>query len=118
MRHGYAFKKLNRTSSHRKAMMSNMAVSIIRHGTIKTTLPKAKAIRPFLEKIITKAKRSPSSLHVRRQILSVLKCNDAVQKLFDTIAVKYVDRPGGYISILKYGFRAGDNAPMALLRLL
>lgn len=113
MRHGKAGRKLNRTSSHRKAMFANMAVSLIEHEQIVTTLPKAKEIRPIVEKLVTLGKRG--DLHARRQAASKLQDAEAVQKLFDTIATRYATRNGGYIRIMKAGFRTGDNAPMAVV---
>ena len=113
MRHGNSGRKLNRTSSHRKAMFANMAASLIEHEQIVTTLPKAKEIRPIVEKLVTLGKRG--DLHARRQAISQIRDNDAVRKLFDTIAARYATRNGGYIRIMKAGFRAGDNAPMAVV---
>ncbi|GLQ39399.1 50S ribosomal protein L17 [Rhizobium albus] len=113
MRHRNAGRKLNRTASHRKAMFANMAVSLIVHEQIVTTLPKAKEIRPIVEKLVTLGKRG--DLHARRQALSQIKDQDAVRKLFDAIASRYADRHGGYLRIMKAGFRAGDNAPLAVI---
>jgi large subunit ribosomal protein L17 len=113
MRHGNSGRKLNRTSSHRKAMFANMATSLIEHEQIVTTLPKAKEIRPIVEKLVTLGKRG--DLHARRQALSQIRDNDAVRKLFDSIATRYATRNGGYIRIMKAGFRTGDNAPMAVV---
>jgi len=113
MRHGNSGRKLNRTSSHRKAMFANMATSLIEHEQIVTTLPKAKEIRPIVEKLVTLGKRG--DLHARRQALSQIRDNDAVRKLFDSIATRYATRNGGYILIMKAGFRTGDNAPMAVV---
>lgn len=113
MRHGNSGRKLNRTSSHRKAMFANMATSLIEHEQIMTTLPKAKEIRPIVEKLVTLGKRG--DLHARRQALSQIRDNDAVRKLFDAIATRYAIRNGGYIRIMKAGFRTGDNAPMAVV---
>ena len=113
MRHGNSGRKLNRTSSHRKAMFANMATSLIEHEQIMTTLPKAKEIRPIVEKLVTLGKRG--DLHARRQALSQIRDNDAVRKLFDAIATRYATRNGGYIRIMKAGFRTGDNAPMAVV---
>jgi large subunit ribosomal protein L17 len=107
MRHGNSGRKLNRTSSHRKAMFANMAASLIEHEQIVTTLPKAKEIRPIVEKLVTLGKRG--DLHARRQAISQIRDNDAVRKLFDTIATRYATRNGGYIRIMKAGFRTGDN---------
>jgi len=113
MRHGNSGRKLNRTSSHRKAMFANMAASLIEHEQIVTTLPKAKEIRPIVEKLVTLGKRG--DLHARRQAISQIRDNDAVRKLFDSIATRYATRNGGYIRIMKAGFRTGDNAPMAVV---
>ena len=113
MRHGNSGRKLNRTSSHRKAMFANMAASLIEHEQIVTTLPKAKEIRPIVEKLVTLGKRG--DLHARRQAISQIRDNDAVRKLFDSIAPRYATRNGGYIRIMKAGFRTGDNAPMAVV---
>lgn len=113
MRHRIARRKLNRTSSHRKAMLQNMAVALIKHEQIKTTVPKAKELRPYVEKLITLGKRG--SLHARRQALSKLPEKQAVDKLFSTLAERYEERAGGYTRILKAGFRYGDAAPMAFI---
>lgn len=113
MRHGNSGRKLNRTSSHRKAMFANMAASLIEHEQIVTTLPKAKEIRPIVEKLVTLGKRG--DLHARRQAISQIRDNDAVRKLFDSIATRYATRHGGYIRIMKAGYRTGDNAPMAVV---
>ncbi|KJS16522.1 MAG: 50S ribosomal protein L17 [Hoeflea sp. BRH_c9] len=113
MRHGNSGRKLNRTSSHRKAMFANMAASLIEHEQIVTTLPKAKEIRPIVEKLVTLGKRG--DLHARRQAISQIRDNDAVRKLFDSIAIRYATRNGGYIRIMKAGYRTGDNAPMAVV---
>ncbi|PHR21486.1 MAG: 50S ribosomal protein L17 [Hoeflea sp.] len=113
MRHGNSGRKLNRTSSHRKAMFANMAASLIEHEQIVTTLPKAKEIRPIVEKLVTLGKRG--DLHARRQAISQIRDNEAVRKLFDTIATRYATRNGGYIRIMKAGYRTGDNAPMAVV---
>jgi large subunit ribosomal protein L17 len=110
-------RKLNRTSSHRKAMFSNMAVALIKHEQITTTLPKAKDLRPIADRLITLGKRG--SLHARRQALSQLG-GDAklVDKLFTTLSERYGDRPGGYTRVLHAGFRYGDSAPMAVIELV
>ncbi|MCY6380841.1 50S ribosomal protein L17 [Hoeflea prorocentri] len=113
MRHRKSGRKLNRTASHRKAMFANMAASLIEHEQIVTTLPKAKEIRPVVEKLVTLGKRG--DLHARRQAISKIKDVDMVRKLFDTIATRYADRNGGYLRIMKAGFRKGDNAPMAVV---
>ncbi len=113
MRHGNAYRKLNRTSSHRTAMFANMAASLIKHEQITTTLPKAKELRPFVEKLVTLAKRG--DLHARRLAVSRVRDQDQVRKLFDTIGPRYEAREGGYIRIMKAGFRHGDDAAMAVI---
>ena len=113
MRHGKSGRKLNRTASHRKAMFANMAASLIEHEQIVTTLPKAKEIRPIVEKLVTLGKRG--DLHARRQAIAAIRDENQVRKLFDTIATRYADRNGGYIRIMKAGFRHGDSAPMAVV---
>ena len=109
MRHGYAHRKLGRTTSHRTAMFANMAASLIKHEQIVTTLPKAKELRPFVEKLVTLAKRG--GLHARRQAISKVRDVDQVGKLFATLGPRYQTREGGYIRVLKAGFRHGDNEP-------
>lgn len=116
MRHGIIGRKLNRTSAHRKALFSNMANSLLKHEQIKTTLPKAKELKRFVEKIITLAKKG--TLHHRRQAISILKGHDMVKKAFEVLAVRYKDRNGGYTRIMKCGFRTGDSAPMAIIELV
>jgi large subunit ribosomal protein L17 len=116
MRHGVANRKLNRTSSHRLAMLENMAVSLIKNETIKTTLPKAKELRPFVEKIITLGKKNKESS--RSSAYNTLQDKEAVAKVFKELSVRYKDRNGGYCRIVKAGFRTGDNAPMAFIQLL
>jgi len=113
MRHGKSGRKLNRTASHRKAMFANMAASLIEHEQIVTTLPKAKEIRPIVEKLVTLGKRG--DLHARRQAIAAIRDETQVRKLFDAIATRYADRNGGYLRIMKAGFRHGDNAPMAVI---
>lgn len=113
MRHGKAHRKLNRTASHRKAMFANMAASLIEHEQIVTTLPKAKEIRPIVEKLVTLGKRG--DLHARRQAISALREPKYVSKLFDTLATRYATRNGGYLRIMKAGYRTGDNAPLAIV---
>jgi large subunit ribosomal protein L17 len=113
MRHGYAHRKLGRTSSHRTALFANMAASLIKHEQIVTTLPKAKELRPFVEKLVTLAKRG--DLHARRIAISRVRDVDQVGKLFATLGPRYKVREGGYIRVLKAGFRHGDNAPMAVI---
>lgn len=117
MRHKLAGRKLNRTSAHRKAMFQNLSVSLINHEVIKTTLPKAKDLRRVIEPIITHAK-THDSVAGRRIAFSRLQDRDAVVKLFATLAPRYKERAGGYVRILKCGFRAGDNAPMAYVELV
>lgn len=116
MRHARGYRRLNRTHEHRKAMFSNMAGSLIEHEQIKTTLPKAKELRPIVEKMITLAKRS--DLHARRLVSSKLKQDSYVEKLFNVLGPRYKERKGGYIRILKAGFRYGDMAPMAIIELV
>ena len=113
MRHGKAGRKLNRTSSHRKAMFANTAASLIEHEQIVTTLPKAKELRPIVEKLITLGKRG--DLHARRQAISAIRSEALVRRLFETVAPRYASRNGGYTRIMKAGFRQGDNAPMAVI---
>ncbi len=116
MRHGNSGRNLSRTSSHRKAMFKNMMVSLLRHEVIKTTLPKAKELRRFIEPMITLAKED--NLHRRRLAFNRLRDRDMVQKLFAEIGPFYKDRPGGYLRILKCNFRSGDSAPMAIVELV
>ena len=113
MRHGHGYRKLNRTHEHRKALFANLAGSLIEHEQIKTTLPKAKDLRPIVEKLITLAKRG--DLHARRQAASQLKQDQYVAKLFDVLGARYKDRQGGYVRIMKAGFRYGDMATMAII---
>jgi len=113
MRHARGYRRLNRTHEHRKAMFSNMAGSLIEHEQIKTTLPKAKELRPIVEKLITLAKRG--DLHARRQAAAQLKQDKDVAKLFDVLGPRMAERKGGYIRIMKAGFRYGDMAPMAII---
>jgi len=116
MRHGYGPRKLNRTAEHRKAMFANMACSLIEHEQIKTTLPKAKELKSYVEKLITLGKRG--DLHARRLVASKIRQEPAVKKLFDTLGARYKDRHGGYTRVLKAGFRYGDMAPMAIIELV
>jgi len=116
MRHRRSGRKLNRNSSHRKAMFSNMAASLLNHEVIKTTLPKAKELRRVAEPLITMAKID--SVHKRRLAFARLRDRDVVTKLFNELGPRYKDRPGGYLRILKMGFRTGDKAPMALVELV
>jgi large subunit ribosomal protein L17 len=113
MRHQNSGRKLNRTASHRKAMFANMAASLIQHEQIVTTLPKAKEIRPIVEKLVTLGKRG--DLHARRQAISQIRDIAVVAKLFDAIATRYASRNGGYLRIMKAGYRHGDNAPLAVI---
>ncbi len=113
MRHGIAGRKLNRTSSHRKAMLRNMADALVKHEQITTTLPKAKELRPYVEKLVTLGKRG--NLHARRQAMGLTFDEKSVSKLFGALAERYKERQGGYIRILKAGFRPGDNAPVAII---
>ena len=113
MRHARGYRRLNRTHEHRKALFANMAGSLIEHEQIKTTLPKAKELRPIIEKLITLAKRG--DLHARRQAASQLKQDAYVAKLFDALGPRYANRQGGYVRVPKAGFRYGDMAPMAII---
>ena len=116
MRHRVGGRKLNRTSEHRRALFANMAASLLRHEQIKTTLPKAKDLRPIVEKLITLGKKG--DLHHRRQADAFLYDGEITKKLFSTIAERYKERPGGYVRIMKAGFRYGDAAPMAIIELV
>jgi large subunit ribosomal protein L17 len=116
MRHARGYRRLNRTHEHRKALFANMSGSLIEHEQIKTTLPKAKELRPIVEKLITLAKRG--DLHARRQANAQLKQDMHVAKLFDVLGARYKDRQGGYVRIMKAGFRYGDMAPMAIIELV
>ncbi len=113
MRHGHGYRKLNRTHEHRQAMFKNMAASLITHEQIVTTLPKAKELRPIVERLVTLAKKG--DLAARRQAASRIGDETATKKLFDTLGPRYGERQGGYIRVLKAGFRYGDNAPMAVI---
>ena len=113
MRHGIAHRKLNRTAEHRRAMFANMAAALIKHEQIVTTLPKAKDLRPIVEKLVTLAKRG--GLHARRQAISELRDTGMVKKLFEVLGPRYKDRDGGYTRVLKAGFRYGDSAPVAVI---
>lgn len=113
MRHGHAHRKLGRTSAHRAAMFANMAASLIKHEQIVTTLPKAKELRPVVEKLVTLAKRG--DLHARRLAISQIRDVEQVGKLFATLGPRYAERQGGYTRVLRAGFRYGDNAPMAVI---
>ncbi len=116
MRHRMSGRKLNRTKEHRKAMFSNMAAALIKHEQIMTTLPKAKDLRPVVEKLITLGKRG--RLHDRRRAFAMLRDDATTAKLFDTLAERYAERSGGYIRVLKAGYRYGDAAPMAVIELV
>ena len=116
MRHGNGLRKLNRTSSHRLAMLRNMSNSLLQHEVIKTTLPKAKELRRVVEPLITLGKKD--NLANRRLAFNRLRDRDMVTKLFTELGPRFATRPGGYLRILKFGFRVGDNAPMALVELL
>lgn len=116
MRHNMSGRKLNRTSAHRKALFMNLANALIKHEQIQTTLPKAKELRPYVEKLITLGKRG--DLHARRQAISTLQDKAVVEKLFSAIAERYKERSGGYTRVLKAGFRYGDNAPLAIIELV
>ena len=116
MRHKYSGRKLNRTSSHRTAMFKNMMASLIEYEEIKTTLPKAKELRKFLERLITISK--VDTVAKRRVVFSRIRSKDAVTKLFSELGPRFKNRPGGYLRILKCGFRPGDKAPMAIIQLV
>jgi large subunit ribosomal protein L17 len=116
MRHGKVHRKLNRTAEHRKAMFANMAASLIKHEQITTTLPKAKELRPIVEKLVTLAKKG--GLHARRQAVAEIRDVTQVKKLFDVIGPRYKDRDGGYTRIMKAGFRYGDNAAKAVIEFI
>lgn len=113
MRHGFRGRRFNRTASHRTAMFANMAAALIKHEQIVTTLPKAKDLRPVVEKLVTLAKKG--GLHARRQAMASVRDETQVKKLFDILGARYKDRQGGYLRIMKAGFRFGDSAPMAVI---
>ena len=113
MRHANRGRKLGRTAAHRKAMWGNMTAALIKHEQIKTTLPKAKDLRPVIEKLVTLSRRK--DLHARRQALARIKDPDQVTKLFEVIGPRFASRPGGYTRVLRCGFRHGDNAQMAII---
>lgn len=113
MKHGKVHRKLNRTAEHRKAMFANMCAALIKHEQIVTTLPKAKELRPIVEKLVTLGKKG--GLDKRRQTIAEMRDKDQVKKLFDVLAPRYADRNGGYTRIIKAGFRYGDNAAMAVI---
>ena len=116
MRHKVSKRKLNRTSSHRKSLLANMAVSLIKHEQIKTTLPKAKELAPYVEKLITLGKKG--DLSARRKLYSIIPEKIWGAKVFDVLAERYRDRNGGYTRVMKAGFRHGDSAPMAIIELV
>jgi large subunit ribosomal protein L17 len=113
MRHGHAHRKFNRTAEHRRAMFANMCAALIKHEQITTTLPKAKDLRPVVEKLVTLGKRG--DLHARRQAIAEIRDVSMVKKLFDVLGPRYKERHGGYTRIMKAGFRYGDNAPVAVI---
>lgn len=113
MRHGRVYRKLNRTAEHRRAMFANMCAALIKHEQIVTTLPKAKELRPIVEKLVTLGKRG--DLHARRQAIAQMRDLDMVRKLFAVIGPRYKERNGGYTRVLKAGFRSGDNAAVAVI---
>ena len=116
MRHGNAHRKLNRKAEHRRAMFANMAAALIKHEQIVTTLPKAKDLRPIIEKLVTLGKRG--DLHARRQAIAQMRDVAMVKKLFEVIGPRYKERQGGYTRVLKAGFRHGDSAPVAVIELI
>jgi len=116
MRHKVSKRKLNRTSSHRKALLANMAVALIKHEQIKTTLPKAKELAPYVEKLITLGKKG--DLNAKRRLYSIIPEKNWGAKVFDILAERYKERKGGYTRIMKAGFRYGDSAPMAIIELV
>ena len=122
MKHRIKQRKLNRTSSHRKAMLANMAASLIKHEQIKTTVPKAKELKPYVEKLITLAKKAndnpATALANQRRAISIMRDKQQVRKLFTVLGERYESRPGGYTRVLKAGFRYGDAAPMAVIELV
>ena len=113
MRHGFKGRRFNRTAEHRQAMFANMSAALVKHEQIVTTLPKAKDLRPVVEKLVTLAKKG--SLHARRQAMSVIRDETQLKKLFDVLSARYAGRSGGYLRIMKAGFRYGDSAPMAVI---
>ena len=114
MRHGFAHRKLNRTAEHRRAMFANLAAALIKHEQITTTLPKAKDLRPIVEKLVTLGKRG-GGLHARRQAVSAIRDVAMVKKLFEVLGPRYKTRNGGYTRVMKAGFRYGDSAPLAVI---
>jgi len=113
MRHGHAHRKLNRTAEHRRAMFANLAAALIKHEQIVTTLPKAKDLRPIIEKLVTLGKRG--GLHARRQAIAEIRDIAMVKKLFDVLGPRYKERNGGYTRVMKAGFRYGDSAPVGVI---
>jgi large subunit ribosomal protein L17 len=113
MRHRKSGRKLNRTHSHRTAMFANMAQALVKHEQITTTLPKAKELRPIVEKLVTLARRG--NLHARRMLIASTRCEKTAAKLIDVLGPRYRERPGGYLRVLKAGFRYGDSAPLAII---
>lgn len=118
MRHGISGRKLNRVSSHRQALFMNLVQALVEHEQIKTTLPKAKTLRPIIEKYITMAKNGRDSLHIRRVLMSRLQSAAVVNKLLTILAARYEKRPGGYVRVIKAGFRYGDAAPMGIIEFI
>ena len=116
MRHRHSGRKLNRTSQHRRALFANLANALFKHEQIQTTLPKAKDLRPYAERLITLAKKG--GLHSRRLVMAKLRDRTTVSKLFSVIAERYTNRPGGYTRVIKSGYRYGDSAPMAVIELI
>ena len=116
MRHGMSGRKFNRTKGHRRALLANLANALLKHEQIKTTLPKAKDLRPYAERLISLGKRG--TLHARRQAMAKLRDEKVVAKLFGALAERYKGRPGGYSRVVKAGFRYGDGAPMAVIELV
>lgn len=113
MRHKLKHRKLNRTSSHRRALLRNMSIALVTHERIRTTVAKAKELRPFIEKLVTKGRNN--NLYYKRYLFSILRDNNIVDKLINNIAQRFQNRPGGYVRIMKNGFRYGDAAPMAII---
>ena len=118
MRHRNSGRKLGKKAQHRTAMFANMAAALIKHEQITTTLPKAKELRPVVEKLVTLSRRGTADLHARRQAVSTIRDLDQVKKLFDVIGPRYAGRPGGYTRVLKAGFRHGDNAALAIIEFI
>ncbi len=117
MRHGDRHRKLNRTSSHRKALFRNLINALVKHETIRTTLPKAKELRPIVERLVTSSRCSPETMVAsKRRAFSIVRDRETVTKLFSDLAVRYATRQGGYTRIVKDSFRAGDNAPMSIIQ--